>query len=400
MNRFGRSMIVILIIAIICLVTIPIFGCIPEVDIPNEHYENADATLINPNASSDAKKLMAFLKEQYGKMVLSGQYVNEYEDFSALRFRVDSADKNSPMTVMRANEMQAVHKVTGDYPVIAGFDVSIVLIDGTNYSVQQAIEWHRAGGIVTFCWHWLVNNFDGKEREFYTEKTAFSLKNALADKNSPQYQGMIADIDKISAYLQELKENRVPVLWRPLHEASGGWFWWGADGAEAYKELWDIVYERMAVYHGLNNLIWVTNPQDAAWYVGDDKCDLVGDDPYYDYSKRKYYLKDKANRKRFKKAYAYASNKMIAMSENDYIPDMDTVFVENVKWLFFVTWCREFVCEYLPDEQGNRFTCPNYVEMCTTKEELIKVYQDERVWTLNKLRKSGYYDTTQELGAI
>lgn len=396
MNGFRRGMIVILIIAIICLVTIPIFGCTREIDVANEHYENADATLINPNASSEAKKLMAFLKEQYGKMVVSGQYVNEYEDFSAPQFRVDPTDENSPMTVTKASELQAVYKVTGDYPVIAGFDISTVVIDLPNYSVRQAVEWHRAGGIVTFCWHWRVDNFDGKEREFYTEKTAFSLKKALADKNSPQYQGIIADIDKISAYLQELKDNHVPVLWRPLHEASGGWFWWGADGAEAYKELWDIVYERMAVYHGLNNLIWVTNPQSESWYVGDDKCDLVGDDPYYDFSKRKYYLKDKANRKRFKQAYAYASNKMIAMSENDYVPDMDKVFSENVKWLFFVTWCREFVCEYVPDEQGNRFTRPNYVEMCTTKEELIKVYQDERVWTLGKLKNSGCYDVGEE----
>lgn len=396
MNALRRGMIVILIIAIICLVTISVFGCTPELDVAEEHYENASATLINPNASLEAKKLMAFLKAQYGKTVISGQYVNEYEDFSAPQFRVDPTDENSPMTVTKSSEFQAVYKVTGDYPVIAGFDVSMVLIDGANYSVEQAIEWHKKGGIVTFCWHWLVDNFDGKERAFYTEKTAFSLKKALADKESQQYKGIIADIDKISTYLQELKEKHVPVLWRPLHEASGGWFWWGADGAEAYKELWNIVYERMAVHHGLNNLIWVTNPQSESWYVGDDKCDLVGDDPYYDFSKRKYYLKDKANRKRFKKVYEYAGNKMIAMSENDYVPDMDCVFSENVKWLFFVTWCREFVCEYVPDEQGNRFTRPNYVEACTTKEELIKVYQDERVWTLSKLKNSGCYDTAHE----
>lgn len=149
----------------------------------------------------------------------------------------------------------------------------------------------------------------------------------------------------------------------------------------------------MSVYHNLDNLIWVTNPQDSKWYVGDDKCDIVGDDPYYDYSQRKAYEKDKSNKSRFKKTYAYAKNKMIAMTENDFVPEIGKAFDNNVKWLFFATWCREFVCEYVPDDEGNRFTKPNYSEMCTTKQELVKVYNDERVWTLGKLQKSGLYNT-------
>ncbi len=364
-------------------------GC--AVDIPDEHYAQADATLIHPHPSPEALRLMAFLKSQYGRKMISGQYVNEYEDFSAPAFRVDPSDPDSPMTVFKANELQAVRNVTGSYPVVAGFDVSVVLLDRSNYSVEQAIEWHEAGGIVTFCWHWLVDNCDGKDRAFYTDQTDFDLASALADKSGARYQGLIADIDKISEYMRVLKDRGVPVLWRPLHEAAGGWFWWGASGAQAYVELWDIVYERMAIHHGLNNLIWVANPQHAKWYVGDDKCDIVADDPYYDYSERKAYEKDPSNRKRFGKTHAYASAKMIAMSENDFVPDISAAFEDNVKWLFFATWCREFVCEYVPDADGNRFTRPVYSEMCTTKDELICVYRDERVWTLDKLNASGLY---------
>lgn len=385
---------VILIIGIMLVAS----GCVLSVS--NEHYTQASSSLINPDASPEAVKLMSFLKSQYGDRIISGQYINEYEDFSLPQFRVDPESSQSPMTVFKANELHAVYKVTGDYPVVAGFDVSILLDQESysveNRSVEQAIEWHNAGGIVTFCWHWLVDNFDGNKRAFYTEQTNFDLQKALADKTSEHYRGLIADIDKVSEYMMELKTNKVPVLWRPLHEAAGGWFWWGASGADAYKELWDIVYERMTVYHKLDNLIWVTNPQDAKWYVGDDKCDIVGDDPYYDYSLRKNYEKDRANAKRFKKNYRFAENKMIAMTENDFIPDIDAVFDKNVKWLFFATWCREFVCEYAPDNDGNRFTRPIYSEMCTTREELKKIYDDDRVWTLNKLNKSGLYRNTSK----
>ena len=45
----------------------------------------------------------------------------------------------------------------------------------------------------------------------------------------------------------------------------------------------------------------------------------------------------------------------------------------------------------MPDADGNRFTRPVYSEMCTTKDELICVYRDERVWTLDKLNASGLY---------
>lgn len=45
------------------------------------------------------------------------------------------------------------------------------------------------------------------------------------------------DIDNISKMMQRMEDADVTVLWRPLHEASGGWFWWGASGPEAYTSL-------------------------------------------------------------------------------------------------------------------------------------------------------------------
>ena len=158
MNSFStrKKLIVTILLTVVFAALALMGGCSDLLIVSDKHYMEADGSLINENASSEAVKLMAFLKSQYGRRIISGQYVNEYEDFSAPEFRVDPSDPQSPTTVFKANEMQAVHKVTGDYPVVAGFDVSVVLLDQANYSVEQAIEWHNAGGIVTFCWHWLV----------------------------------------------------------------------------------------------------------------------------------------------------------------------------------------------------------------------------------------------------
>ena len=59
----------------------------------------------------------------------------------------------------------------------------------------------------------------------------------------------------------------VPVLWRPLHEASGGWFWWGAKGPEPFKQLWELMFQRFTQVHARSLIMFpvLTNP---AWGTG------------------------------------------------------------------------------------------------------------------------------------
>ncbi len=380
-----RFVIVFSIFIVFLIVFIGVFYKLNQKPVVNKiDYTVATSDLINDNATEEAKELMKYLKSIYGKKVLTGQYVNEYDDFSLPQYRVNPSDENSPSTVFKSNELQAVHSVTGKYPAVIGLDVSGLEYDAKCFTIEQAIEWHKNGGIVTICWHWNVDNFDGKGRAFYTENTKFNLKKTLKNKDSEQYKGLIKDIDAIAEQLKILQDAGVPVLWRPLHEAAGGWFWWGATGPNAYKELWNIMYDRMTNYHNLNNLIWVYNGQNPKWYVGDDKCDIVADDPYFN-KDRKAYLKDSSNVKRFNQNIKTSSNKMIAMSENDFVPNVDKMFETNAKWLLFCTWCREFVCVYEEDKEGNKILTPEYSEMCSTKEELKAVYDNGNSITLDEL---------------
>lgn len=115
---------------------------------------------------------------------------------------------------------------------------------------------------------------------FNTEAANIDLTKIMNGENKEGYDLLMKDIDAIAQQLLILQEAKVPVLWRPLHEAAGGWFWWGASGPDAYKKLYILLYDKLTNDYGLNNLIWLWNGQDKDWYPGDAYVDIIGEDIY------------------------------------------------------------------------------------------------------------------------
>lgn len=60
---------------------------------------------------------------------------------------------------------------------------------------------------------------------FYTRATDFNVATALADTTNANYTLILRDIDAIAVQLKRFEDASVPVLFRVLHEAEGGWFW-------------------------------------------------------------------------------------------------------------------------------------------------------------------------------
>jgi len=110
-------------------------------------------------------------------------------------------------------------------------------------------------------------------------KGTFSLTNAVTE-GTWEYDVVQQDLARVATYLKLLKAADIPVLWRPLHEASGGWFWWGTDAA-SYKKLWQMMFNYFKT-EGLDNLIWVwtSEGKDSSWYPGEEYVDIVGRDLY------------------------------------------------------------------------------------------------------------------------
>lgn len=327
-------------------------GCGEAAEIPPE------TAALSPSAQG----LLDFIYDIEGEYILSGQY--------------------SDLGVS-SQEAAAVYSVTGQYPAVFGFDLmdySPSRVDrGTvGVSVEHAVDWHEMGGIVTFCWHWNAPKelYDTEEqpwyRGFYTEATGFDFAKALSGEDAEGYDLLIRDIDAAAAELMTLKERNIPVLWRPLHEASGGWFWWGAQGAEAYTALWTLMYTRMTEHHGLDNLVWVWNGQDADWYPGDGMVHLIGEDIYGEKQVYSAYAEE------YQAALKYSKNKKpIGLTEVGSVPDIDKMFESEAAYFMFALWEGPFVI----NENGD------YSDEYTHRDEIKKAYNHNRVITLDKLRE-------------
>lgn len=322
-----------------------------------------DYELSNPNADDNAKRLFSYLLDNYGVNVISGQY------------GANGKGAKSP-------EYAAITSGTGEAPAIMGFDMMeyspsrLPHLGGYDKLsiTEKAIEWAKDyGGIVTFCWHWTPDEqYLGKNNKpwysgFYTEATTFDIKAAMSGEDEYGYNSLIRDIDAIAVELQKLEDAGVPVLWRPLHEASGGWFWWGTD-KDSCIELWKVMYDRLTNYHGLNNLIWVWNGQKTGWYPGDEYVDIIGEDIYADSGDTS------SQSRRFYRAMEDSQNKMICLSENGVIPDIDNMLDDNIMWSWFGTWNGSYIQinEKLSDKS-------------TPVEIIKKVYNHSRVITLSEL---------------
>lgn len=325
-----------------------------------EGLYDIEPKLVNPNASDNALRLMNYLCDIYGNKILSGQYCDEG---------------------MYGMENAAIWRATGGkYPAVLGLDLidyspSRVANGAESKATGYAVEYWEAGGIVTLTWHW---NAPEKYltgiwyKGFYTENTNIDLAAILNGEDEEGYELLLRDIDAIAEQLKVLQDAGVPVLWRPLHEASGGWFWWGASGRDAYLKLYDLLYDRLTNYHGLNNLIWVWNGQDAGWYPGDDKVDIIGEDIY---PGEHVYTPQTA---KFMEATEYtAANKMIILSENGCLFDPDLAVRDGSMWGMFCTWSGEFVLE------NGSF---NYLSEQYTEAYMVqKVYDSEYVITRSDL---------------
>lgn len=331
--------------------------------ISNSTY-NVTSSLVNRNATANTKKLYSFLKDSYGKYVITGQ-------------QCDGG--------INGNEFKAIKNLTGDYPALLGLDMmdytpSRTAFGASSSAVEKAIEFANKGGIVTLCWHWnapteylnsTANSSDGWWGGFYTQSSKFDIAKVMNGQDAKGKKLLDRDIKEIAKQLKRLEKAGVPVIWRPLHEASGGWFWWGAKGSDAYKKLWKYLYNKLTNTYGCNNLIWVYNGQSADWYPGDEYVDIVGEDIYpgnhvYD-----------PQVSRFKQAINYGSKtKITALTENGCIFDIDSAVSINALWSWFMTWGGEFTVN------GS-----NYSEKYTEKSVIKKMYASKYSLTLGSLPK-------------
>lgn len=302
--------------------------------------------LADKQATPRTKSLFAFLQNNYGKKCLSATMANVAWDQKG-------ADK--------------VYQLTGKYPAINCFDFIHMNASGTkswiDYSnITPVTDWDKAGGIVSLEWHFKVpftEASDSNHVTFNPNETTFKCGNIFTE-GTWENKWFYKQMDKTCSVLLQLQNAGIVALWRPFHEAAGNacaktwhgtaWFWWGADGAENYRRLWQTMFTYFQS-KGIHNLIWNWCTQnyggdessynnDADYYPGDGYVDMVCRD-LYGYSAAK-------SSREFKSVQARYPDKMISLAEcgNDvsgttiksHQGTISMTWKAGGKWLYFMPW--------------------------------------------------------------
>ena len=190
-----------------------------------------------------------------------------------------------------------LHRQTGRWVALVGADYGYGrrwdesrghwdLLGGTNPTLIE--HWGRSG-LVTVSWH-APNPWTRKSS---WDKSPDDDLTALVDPADPMNAVWKADLDRVAAALKDLQQVGVIVLWRPFHENTGGWFWWGKNthpgDPEPFKALWRHMYGYFTNEWGLDHLIWVYAAAESSLantvppetnYPSDDYVDIVGESHY------------------------------------------------------------------------------------------------------------------------
>lgn len=187
-----------------------------------------------------------------------------------------------------------IKSVTGSYPALYGWDLSGLElkhnkdINGILFKQQQKYveNVYNRGGINTFCWH-LNNPVNGKTA---WDTSGNTVKEII--EGGFHHKEYVAYLDEIAKYLNTLKGRdgeHIPILFRPFHELTGNWFWWGKNtcSPDEFKNLWKFTINYLRNNKKLHNLLIVYSVSDFRTkdgfmerYPGDEYVDVVGFDSY------------------------------------------------------------------------------------------------------------------------
>ena len=232
---------------------------------------------------------------------------------------------------------QGSFKNSGWSEIASGTDYFDISGDYTLVITEDVLKSLQEGGLIigghdyTAVAVYLENNGTAldpnKDYAFYKADTEFDATNATVE-GTWENKVFTEDLKNAAAYLKLLRDADIPVLWRPFHEAAGGWFWWGKDAA-SFKSLWIAMFNYFKT-EGLDNLIWTTEGNDADWYPGDQYVDIVGRDVY--------------NKETADCVSEYTSiaenygNKIVSLSECGTVGLISEQWASGARWSWFMPW--------------------------------------------------------------
>lgn len=224
-----------------------------------------------------------------------------------------------------------IKDVAGAYPAFSGMDLGGIELDSPvnidnndfNHMRASAVAHHLRGGVVSFSWH-LRNPLTGGD----TWDTSSTEVVASILPGGQKHEMFMGWLSKAADYLESIRTPEgelVPVIFRPWHEHTRNFFWWGLDlcTKEQYVALWRMTYDYMTVERGLDHLVWAYSPDAGGLFVpedfsdrypGDDIIDLVGID-FYQFTPADTFIEKMRSSLDMTMAFAKEHGKLMAVTE-------------------------------------------------------------------------------------
>lgn len=201
-----------------------------------------------------------------------------------------------------------VQKTIDEYTTAVGQGPSIIDFDfcglrnhpqgAWSKAVCELVDFAAKGGVITTMHHWL-HPVHPESNSYRGHVGGVEGWMKVLTKGTLPNENWHVELDRGAAILGALQDAGVAVVWRPMHEANGGWFWFGAGQeehglipADMMVDMWKYVYRYYTDECKLSNLVWSYSPNisdsDAVrhmpwvkyYYPGNEYCDIVGFDWY------------------------------------------------------------------------------------------------------------------------
>lgn len=240
---------------------------------------------IDKSATPATKYLYSGLKKSAAEGVIFGQQ-------DALAYGLN-ADKSRWIGDEGRSDVKTI---SGEHPALIGYDLGHIELDSINNldgvpftKIKEDIRKnYERGGVNTISWH--PNNPLDLSKTAW-DKEEFTIRKILSSETNKK--NFEKTLDKLADFFLSLKNEKgevIPVIFRPYHEHTGSWFWWGADYCtpEEYKQFWKFTVNYLQKTRKVHNLLIAYSTDNfknkehyLERYPGDKYVDILGFDTYH-----------------------------------------------------------------------------------------------------------------------
>lgn len=332
----------------------------------------------HPRASQPARQLLQLLRWISGRRTLSGQH---HFIRSGNRYAL------------------AIRELTGKTPAVWGSDFSFALRGenprltqhcgplnltepGTpaafleispeqarHQLIEEIKARHAEGHIITLMWHhpFPPCGDTGRHEDLWTmsNRPSPQVWQELTAPGTALFEAWSAQVEGIVPWLRELHRAGIPVLWRPYHEMNGVWFWWCRQaGPHGFVRLWQQLFNRLAIEHDLDNLLWVWNANAPRDKPGDEAypyVDYFPDPATVDVLAADVYHND-YRLSHHEELAQLAGGRPLALGETGEIPTPATL-ANQPRWSWFMPWGNLVLARNTPESIRDLYSSPRVASL-------------------------------------